>query len=55
MIGTSPLQVIFGKVLASMTKDIMMKKDKRIKLTNEVTSISVILLTDEDPSRDKGH
>eukprot|EP01127_Copromyxa_protea_P010845 TRINITY_DN2685_c0_g3_i1.p1 TRINITY_DN2685_c0_g3~~TRINITY_DN2685_c0_g3_i1.p1 ORF type:complete len:1581 (+),score=418.17 TRINITY_DN2685_c0_g3_i1:533-4744(+) len=36
MIGTSPLQVIFGKILATMTKDIMMKKDKRIKLTNEI-------------------
>lgn len=37
MIGTSPLQVIFGKILAGMTKEIMMKKDSRIKLTNEVS------------------
>lgn len=51
MIGTSPLQVIFGKILASMTKEIMMKKDSRIKLTNEVWYCFSFLFGQDDDNK----
>eukprot|EP01125_Pyxidicula_operculata_P020715 TRINITY_DN7733_c0_g1_i1.p1 TRINITY_DN7733_c0_g1~~TRINITY_DN7733_c0_g1_i1.p1 ORF type:complete len:1515 (-),score=405.79 TRINITY_DN7733_c0_g1_i1:221-4765(-) len=43
LILTSPIQILTGKLLANMTKEMMSRKDKRIKATSEVLqSIRVI-------------